>query len=966
MAIYHQDIADIELNSGSLHRSFIGHSIGLGDAAANRFGVRIFRDGVAETLSGVTCQGFFRNANGENIALTSYGTIDGNVAYVTLPQACYNVEGMFTLAIKLVGSGVTGTMRIVDGMVDNTNTGSAVAPTGSVPTYQEVLSVYEQMQTAVTNYDAKVAEQDAEISDLKSAFGNAIANVVESAAPYVISNVTDFVADDWELGGINATGGEFDANYIMRTKHFYPYNPNCTYTWAGRASDATVRWTFLFDSDLNFIARDNSNVIPVRDDVAYLRFAYGYASNSGVTIDSTIMATLAAAFGFIVEPSSEIMAIARNSIGTVSRAEFDRLKSESTNKPYFEIDGTTNRRINIYDGTGNIVQNISGASDVLKCPNYMAVRFLTASARMYFYIGDMVNGGFVPDLENYLFNVTSQGHANYINSSHGRILHTEGKYFQYRKAVDEDNIEIIGFDSYPNFDSNLYTKTSYFCTSAGVSAEGNKRYYGYVIPAGCYFMVDADPSMFDVVRLSIPVKSADTIGYEILGYGRTTFGNVGEADGFGLLTIGCSNTSIVPDFSQVRVYVSAESIQFFGFAAEMDALVKGIREKEWVCKKRMKWSDLNRYYNVDEVYFAVPYSSRWENSHFVGFEVSLETAYNAANDALSIWYDDTPDRSELGVRGGPGYGLVCSSYASLLLGAMNPQTNFGFTHDGSFGLQPVNSLKPGEVYTNITSHVLAVTAYLKNGFATSEFSGFTALNHLRTSTRKEFRTLRALADKDYGKAYYVQVGYKREKSITDLWGTDFTLANGSIRPWRGNKCVYGQWDKSSRGSGIGVTIHDGASVAYIKKPGGTTVTKSCSGLTYLDIADVVDESGTYELWSDVSNTKEYFRYYDTGAVELTFDENGKCSFDNPDVLYCYASVRGAYGGEYAQLYDTNGSSMTFANGSVYPYLAGHDIGVYAAIIADPAEDSWGCYSVPCNYEFNDASSMDDGEDGNID
>lgn len=168
MAIYHQDIADIELNSGSIFRNFLKHSIGLGDAAANRFGVRVFRDGDAETLSSVSCQGFFRNANGENIALTSYGTVSGNEAYVTLPQACYTVEGRFTLAIKLVGGGVTGTMRIIDGVVDNTNTDSPVAPTGSVPTYQEILSVFEQMQTALSNYEAKVTEQDGKISDLKS------------------------------------------------------------------------------------------------------------------------------------------------------------------------------------------------------------------------------------------------------------------------------------------------------------------------------------------------------------------------------------------------------------------------------------------------------------------------------------------------------------------------------------------------------------------------------------------------------------------------------------------------------------------------------------------------------------------------------------------------------------------------------------------------------------------------------
>ena len=143
--IYHEDIADIELESGNIHRSFAKHTIGSGDNAANRFGIRVLRAGIAVALIGVTCQGYFQNANGEKIALISHGTVRGNVAYVTLPQACYNVEGNFTLSIKLVGGGVTGTMRIVDGVVDNTGTSGAVAPTSTVPTYQEVLALYEDV-----------------------------------------------------------------------------------------------------------------------------------------------------------------------------------------------------------------------------------------------------------------------------------------------------------------------------------------------------------------------------------------------------------------------------------------------------------------------------------------------------------------------------------------------------------------------------------------------------------------------------------------------------------------------------------------------------------------------------------------------------------------------------------------------------------------------------------------------------
>ena len=145
MAIYKRDIVNINLETGNIHRSFMSHSIGSADIAADQFGIRVYRDGTPVDLTGCSCYGYFRDSQGNNIALTSNGTIDGNLAYVTLPQACYNYEGQFCLSIKLIGGGVTGTMRIVDGVVDNTNTGSAVAPTGTVPTYSEILAVYDDL-----------------------------------------------------------------------------------------------------------------------------------------------------------------------------------------------------------------------------------------------------------------------------------------------------------------------------------------------------------------------------------------------------------------------------------------------------------------------------------------------------------------------------------------------------------------------------------------------------------------------------------------------------------------------------------------------------------------------------------------------------------------------------------------------------------------------------------------------------
>lgn len=150
MAVYREDLIDIELESGSIHRSFLNRAIGKGDNLANRFGVRLYRDGEAVNISDASCQGIFMAPNGQNILLngSSLTSVSGNVAWVQLPQACYNHEGPFTLAIKVIGDGVIGTMRIVDGIVNNTGSDEAVAPVGTIPTYQEILAVYDQMLEA--------------------------------------------------------------------------------------------------------------------------------------------------------------------------------------------------------------------------------------------------------------------------------------------------------------------------------------------------------------------------------------------------------------------------------------------------------------------------------------------------------------------------------------------------------------------------------------------------------------------------------------------------------------------------------------------------------------------------------------------------------------------------------------------------------------------------------------------------
>lgn len=147
MALHREDIVDIELESGSVHRSFMNQVVGEGDANANRFGFRCLRKGEPVDLAGSTVIGHFIRADGNTVEING-GYVEGPVAYVTLPESCYAVEGQFSLAIKLIGGGVAGTIRMVDGTVINTTNGTIIDPGTVIPDLSDYLEVVEDAEEA--------------------------------------------------------------------------------------------------------------------------------------------------------------------------------------------------------------------------------------------------------------------------------------------------------------------------------------------------------------------------------------------------------------------------------------------------------------------------------------------------------------------------------------------------------------------------------------------------------------------------------------------------------------------------------------------------------------------------------------------------------------------------------------------------------------------------------------------------
>lgn len=198
MAIHKDSIVDVDLTSGTIHRSFLNHSIGMNDSDGDFFGVRVFKSGAPVDLTNVSVQGHFNPPVGAPIFLNAGNYISGNVATVRLPQACYNYEGPFSLAIKLVTVNETVTVRIVDGMVDNTYVEGSVAPTGTVPTYQEVLAEYDQMvaATATANAAAQTAVNTA----------NAAATTAVNTANAAAANCATIVAAPYSNSATYAVG----------------------------------------------------------------------------------------------------------------------------------------------------------------------------------------------------------------------------------------------------------------------------------------------------------------------------------------------------------------------------------------------------------------------------------------------------------------------------------------------------------------------------------------------------------------------------------------------------------------------------------------------------------------------------------------------------------------------------------------------------------------------------------------
>lgn len=130
-----QKIIDVDLDEG-VKTVDLGTIVFENDNNSNRFGARVFKSGVVESMSG-SIKGKVIRPDGATVTYNS-GTISGNIGYITLTKDAFVYPGQIKITVKFLSGTDEITIASFRATVVKTETGQNVNP-GSV--YSTVRSV---------------------------------------------------------------------------------------------------------------------------------------------------------------------------------------------------------------------------------------------------------------------------------------------------------------------------------------------------------------------------------------------------------------------------------------------------------------------------------------------------------------------------------------------------------------------------------------------------------------------------------------------------------------------------------------------------------------------------------------------------------------------------------------------------------------------------------------------------------
>ena len=120
------------------------------DNMANKVGVKVTYNGEAAQLVGSVVGSVIRD-DGQTVTWPGY--VDGNEAYIVLPESAYAVVGRISIVIRLIDAttNMKTTLAAAMAYVQRTSTGSYIDPGSVVPNLETLLAQIENARTAATD-----------------------------------------------------------------------------------------------------------------------------------------------------------------------------------------------------------------------------------------------------------------------------------------------------------------------------------------------------------------------------------------------------------------------------------------------------------------------------------------------------------------------------------------------------------------------------------------------------------------------------------------------------------------------------------------------------------------------------------------------------------------------------------------------------------------------------------------------
>ena len=151
------------------------------DNLGNLMGAVVTDGGEPVVLTG-SATGYVIRPDGNTVVIT--GTVDGNRAYIILPEAAYAVPGMITVTLRLVDGSAKTVLAAWAVNVQRSASGDIIDPGHVVPSLDELLAQIDDMEqgTAAANQAASAANTAAANADAKATLADQKATLADTAA----------------------------------------------------------------------------------------------------------------------------------------------------------------------------------------------------------------------------------------------------------------------------------------------------------------------------------------------------------------------------------------------------------------------------------------------------------------------------------------------------------------------------------------------------------------------------------------------------------------------------------------------------------------------------------------------------------------------------------------------------------------------------------------------------------------